>query len=397
MIFCRPASPCALFASRCLLLILLIASNLFDASTVHAHSPFDSNAHITVMEQNLEASLVVGTGLTEQLLKDSGVGPLPNTGVGMGTSLPLQVAPRLFEIEVAGTNLPASQLRVLSDGLEATFVVIYPRPPSDTFRVHATFARHLPASGFSALVVTDDQNRMLGSHIVRLGSEIANFTLPPLPGTTQEVAATGAAVEPVAPSAMTAATAPSTKTQPSAAEYFQMGVHHILTGYDHLLFLCALLVACQRVKPMLVIITCFTVAHSITLALAAMDVVAISPRIVEPLIAASIVIVGVENFRGKTDIKTRSAITFGFGLIHGFGFAGALRESGLSGGGLDLVAPLFTFNVGVECGQLAVAGVFLPLLFFARRVPSFERRGTPAISACVVALGGFWLIQRLFT
>src|SRR6185295_4944850 len=131
-----------------------------------------------------------------------------------------------------------------------------------------------------------------------------------------------------------------------------------LTGYDHLLFLGGLLIACRRFSTMAGIVTCFTIAHSITLALAALDVLAIPSRVVEPLIAASIVFVGIENLvRRGAEPKGRWALTFVFGLVHGFGFASVLRDLGVGRGGHGLLVPLFTFNLGVEVGQVAVAAI----------------------------------------
>lgn len=157
--------------------------------SVQAHAPFDSNARVTVLEQTIEATVTVGTGLTELLLKDSGVSSFPNQGVGMGTILPVELAGRFFEMEANDKNIPATQLRVLSDGLETLFVVTYPRPTSDAFRLRAQFARQLPASNLCALVVTDDNNQVLGSHIVKLGREVADFNLPKLSGAIAEVTA----------------------------------------------------------------------------------------------------------------------------------------------------------------------------------------------------------------
>src|SRR6187551_3651262 len=127
MIVCRTATRHALLPlSRWSFATMLMLGLILGSTPARAHSPFDSTAHVTVMEKNLEASLVVGSGLSEKLLRDSGVSAIPNTGVGMGTTLPIALATRLFEIEAAGTNLPATQVRVLSDGLESTFVVTYP-------------------------------------------------------------------------------------------------------------------------------------------------------------------------------------------------------------------------------------------------------------------------------
>ena len=145
---------------------------------------------------------------------------------------------------------------------------------------------------------------------------------------------------------------------------------------------------------MLAIITAFTLAHSLTLGLAAMDVVRMKSAVVEPLIAASIVFVGMENlFRKGTD-NGRWQIACAFGLIHGFGFAGALREAGLGVNGAPVLMPLFSFNLGVEIGQLAVAALLLPLLLVLRKSPAGERYAFPALSSLVVLAGGWWLLER---
>ena len=182
-------------------------------------------------------------------------------------------------------------------------------------------------------------------------------------------------------------------------EFLKLGLGHILCldAFDHLLFLLALLLGCQRLKPMLLVITGFTLAHSLTLALAALNVLTLSARVVEPLIAASIIIVAAENFRKSEQSWPRYALTAGFGLIHGFGFAGALRESGLAGTGWAIAKPLFAFNLGVELGQLAVAALVLPLLLGLNRWPWFARNGARVISALVILVAAFWLWERLTT
>jgi len=179
----------ALFPVARWLMLIAVGLKIFFASpTAHAHAPFDSNARVTVLEQTIEATVTVGTGLTELLLKDSDVNSFSNQGVGMGTILPVELAGRFFELEANDKKIAATQLRVLSDGLEALFVVTYPRPNTEAFRLRAQFARQLPASNFCALVVTDDNNQTLGSHVVKLGSETAEFTLPKLPGAIVEAA-----------------------------------------------------------------------------------------------------------------------------------------------------------------------------------------------------------------
>ncbi|HJY53723.1 MAG TPA: HupE/UreJ family protein [Candidatus Udaeobacter sp.] len=182
----------------------------------------------------------------------------------------------------------------------------------------------------------------------------------------------------------------------SFANFLSLGVKHILTGYDHLIFLFGLLLVARGFLSSLGIITSFTIAHSITLAVATLHVVQIPGRIVEPLIAASIVFVGVENLLRGDIPKARRMVAFGFGLIHGFGFASALREAGIGSGTGGIVLPLFSFNLGVELGQIMVAALVLPIIWKLRENPMFIARWAPACSAAVVLLGSFWFVQRVW-
>jgi len=186
------------------------------------------------------------------------------------------------------------------------------------------------------------------------------------------------------------------ETVRSFANFLSLGVKHILTGYDHLLFLLGLLLVARGFLPALGIITSFTIAHSITLAVATLHVVQIPSRIVEPLIAASIVFVGLENLLRGEIPKSRRLVTFGFGLIHGFGFASALREAGIGSDAGGIVLPLFSFNLGVELGQIIVAAAALPVIWKLRENPMFIVRWAPACSAAVVLLGSFWFVERVY-
>ena len=186
--------------------------------------------------------------------------------------------------------------------------------------------------------------------------------------------------------------APPQRTE-SFGGFFRLGIEHILTGYDHLLFLFALLLVGGRWRQLLAVVTAFTVAHSITLGLAALNVFTLSPRIVEPAIALSIAYVGVENFFVKTADR-RWLLTFPFGLIHGFGFAGALSEIALPRA--QVPSALLAFNLGVESGQLAVVAVVLPLILFLRKKTWFLDYGVKALSGLVVLAGVFWFFQRVF-
>lgn len=174
------------------------------------------------------------------------------------------------------------------------------------------------------------------------------------------------------------------------------GVHHIFIGPDHILFIIGLLLLGGKLGRLLKIVTAFTVAHSITLALAATGRVTPPAQFVEPLIALSIVYVGVENLlRGRQEHDRRVWIAAAFGLVHGFGFASVLRELGLPPGALAW--SLFAFNAGVEVGQMCIVLAVAPLLglLHARR-PTLALRAAMGASAVVIAAGTYWFVQRAF-
>jgi hydrogenase/urease accessory protein HupE len=177
-------------------------------------------------------------------------------------------------------------------------------------------------------------------------------------------------------------------------DFFVLGVEHILTGYDHLLFLLGLLVVGVSFASAAKTITSFTVAHSITLALATFEVIQLAPVIVEPLIAGSIAYVGVENIV-RRNLERRWPLTFAFGLIHGLGFATVLRELGVGASAAGALQPLVAFNVGVEAGQVAIAAGVLPVIFALGRRPRLTGYLRPATSVAAVALGTWWVIERV--
>ena len=192
-------------------------------------------------------------------------------------------------------------------------------------------------------------------------------------------------------------------------QYIIDGVWHIWIGYDHILFLLALLlpsVLLRRqgqwapaprvggaVKEVLKVVTAFTLAHSITLSLAVLGVISLPSRIVESAIAASVIFAALSNLRGAVELK-RWIMAFVFGLIHGFGFASVLVDLGLPTNALVLA--LVGFNVGVELGQLAIVALFLPLAFWLRGT-AFYRVGVLKGGSLIVALlASWWLVQRAF-
>jgi len=176
--------------------------------------------------------------------------------------------------------------------------------------------------------------------------------------------------------------------------FFRLGMAHILTGYDHLLFLTALLVPGGSLWALLKIVTAFTIAHSITLTLAVLGMLTISPRLVEPAIAASIAWVALENLRSDPAPSHRWLVSFGFGLMHGLGFASGLGPLELPPG--SLVLALGGFNLGVEVGQgLVVAGALPALLWLRSR--AWEPQLVRVVSVALAAVGVGWLIERLFS
>lgn len=175
-------------------------------------------------------------------------------------------------------------------------------------------------------------------------------------------------------------------------QYLVVGIEHIFLGYDHVAFLLGLLFV-RRFRDLLKVITAFTVAHTLTLALAALGIVALPGRLVESVIAASIVYVAAENIWRHTEGAHRWRIAFGFGLMHGFGFATVLRELGLPSEGL--VRSLLAFNLGVEFGQLAIAAACWPVLLWINRRP-WASRFRVGVSSLLLLFGAAWLLDRAF-
>jgi hypothetical protein len=249
------------------------------------------------------------------------------------------------------------------------------------------------------------------------------FKLPPLP------AAAATASETPAPPALTQATPDAAGRDADTASideaptssffgFVREGVHHILIGYDHILFLLSLLLPAVWIRSavtdprtglartrwvpsnnlklaltnVLKVVTAFTVAHSITLALSVLNIVDPPSRWVESIIAGSVVLAALNNIWPLIS-EARWKLTFVFGLVHGFGFASALKDAGLAKGAL--VGPLVGFNVGVEIGQLCIVAVVLPLAWSLRGTRTY--RGVFAAGSLAIAgVAGLWLVQRAF-
>lgn len=174
----------------------------------------------------------------------------------------------------------------------------------------------------------------------------------------------------------------------TAKQFVLLGLEHIITGFDHLAFLVVLVVASRGPWALVKVVTSFTVAHSITLALATLDFVVPPSVVTESLIALSIAYVAVENLL-KERMVERHLVTFAFGLVHGFGFSGVLRDMQLPTGGL--VVSLMSFNIGVELGQIAFVLLLYPFVVLAT---TKKPRAIPAVSAIVACLAVCWFVER---
>lgn len=177
-------------------------------------------------------------------------------------------------------------------------------------------------------------------------------------------------------------------------DFLVLGIEHILTGYDHLLFLLSLLIVTRSFWPAFKIITYFTIAHSITLALASLNLIDIPASIVEPLIAVTIIYVALENIVREGKPKGRQWLTFFFGLVHGFGFAAVLREMSISSYETGILVPLFSFNLGVELGQITVTILVLPIIWWLHKQAKIEAKLTLVCSLLIALAGSYWLIER---
>lgn len=181
-----------------------------------------------------------------------------------------------------------------------------------------------------------------------------------------------------------------------ALRFVVLGFEHITEGLDHLLFLFCLVIPVRRIRPLIIVVTAFTLAHSVTLIASAAGLAPDRlwfPPLVEALIAASIVYMAFENIVGTATLRHRWITAFAFGLIHGFGLSFALRER-LQLAGSHLISSLLSFNLGVELGQLTILVLLVPVLNLLFRYVVAERMGTIILSALIAHTGWHWMIER---
>ncbi|WP_342431030.1 HupE/UreJ family protein [Neobacillus sp. FSL H8-0543] len=177
-------------------------------------------------------------------------------------------------------------------------------------------------------------------------------------------------------------------------QFIVLGLEHIFTGYDHILFVISLLIGAKTIRHIFTLVTAFTIAHSITLALATFEIILLPSRFVESAIALSIVYIALINIFNK-DSKHQPWLAFGFGLIHGFGFAGILSEMKLDTN--HMATSLFSFNIGIEIGQLIIVSIAFPIILWIKKITIKPIKWViPSTSVAILAFGLVWFIQRAF-
>ena len=342
-----------------------------------AHEPGLSSATFKVMTNGIDATLTFAVADIE------GVLPMDNDLDGKISKLEFAyartrlaiLASEALALSLNGSNLiPTEPNLLLDEKNNVDMEIFFPCAPAGVLRIQSKILSGMPSAHRQFATVENPKSSRLAERLLSAGNDTleARISATDNPGSSPEPIPT------------------------SFGEFLVLGIKHILTGYDHLLFLFGLLVVSTRFIDSLKIITCFTIAHSITLAVATFNLVDIPSRVVEPAIAASIVYVGAENlWRGGKPPKGRWILTFAFGLIHGFGFASVLREMGIASGHGSIAVPLVSFNLGVEAGQIMVAAVVLPVIWWLRNHKAFVQRGVPACSLIVALAGAYWLVDRV--
>jgi hydrogenase/urease accessory protein HupE len=324
--------------------IILCLLCLFAASSVLAHDPGLSAVEVRVLPDRIAAEISFAPLDWERIQ---------------------QLRPNLLTIYAAQRKLELRSFSAKpSDSNSVHLLLEFSGSNANELRINAPVLAKLPRGHKQFCSVYDRENKLLSERM--LSAESTDLTI-------------------------NVHTAPATDI--SFLRFLVIGIEHILTGYDHLAFLLALLLAGGSLRSNVKIITSFTVAHSLTLALATFALVNISPAIVEPVIAASVAFVGIENLIRRR-LAARWLVTFGFGLVHGLGFASALRDLGIGGLGARAAVPLLSFNLGVELTQIAIAALVLPLVWRLEQRPAFALKHVPALSLLITFAGVYWFVSR---
>jgi hypothetical protein len=299
-----------------------------------------------------------------------------------------------IEIYEGDTRLPkprvvATQLSLVSDRSFATFeqALAHVNGPPLAEDVNVSWSQTLVDVLFEYPIQSDTARFSIHPGLARLGLRVATVLryLPP-----------GGAVRGLEFTGDPGLVRLDPAWHQAAWQFVKMGFFHILDGTDHLLFLFCLVIPFRRFRALVPVVTAFTAAHSITLIASAYNLAPDAlwfPPLIETLIAASIVYMALENIAGAGSVQRRWMVAFGFGLVHGFGFSFALRET-LQFAGSYLLTSLLSFNVGVELGQLLVLAILIPVLELFFRKAVTERMGTIILSALVAHTGWHWMMER---
>jgi hydrogenase/urease accessory protein HupE len=351
-------------------LIAVVASLLAGSAPAHAHWADLSVAEIVVRETMAQVTLVFPTALVREA-DDNRDGELSAYEVrahkasleaALGSKIGLSdgATAGVIAIEPAQIAVSARTLK-LNPRTHSTVRLIYTWPqPIRTMQIR--YALFLPGVQTASCLATILHHGQVRSVVFRPEAQEFGFTLG------------GRAL------------------WREASSFILLGIEHILTGYDHMLFLISLLMLGGGLRYLIKVVSAFTIAHSVTLTLAVLNVISLPPRWVESAIALSIVYVAAENlWRKHRAVRSRWVITFAFGLIHGLGFASILKEIAIPQSNLAL--SLVTFNLGVEVGQIAVVATAFALLQIVRAGPR-EMTFRRFVSAGAVTCGLIWFVQR---
>ena len=355
---------------------LIIAFFSFSA-LAWAHDPGLSSARFALYPDGIELVITFSAVDARWLMAEEADHSFPGPNEEFTRAALIRRATTLWHLSAASSELsPLSTSVEFAPGGNVVYTQRYALPRIDALRFDSGIFDLLPPGHRQHVTVLESKDHILLAKLLSPAEAGFDVLLPPTGINSERVVQTG-------------------DRTVSFGRFFGLGIEHILTGYDHLLFLFAFLITARGIRAVLKIVTSFTAAHSITLALSALNVVSVPSNWVEPLIAATIVFVALQNLLKREHTAERVGLTFAFGLVHGFGFASVLRDMGISSLGTSAWRALAGFNAGVELGQIAVAAVVFPLLWYLRSLKSYERSLAPAASALIALAGAYWLVQRI--
>jgi hydrogenase/urease accessory protein HupE len=336
-----------------------------------AHEPFEITATARIFPNQISINLLITDTTAAKLCLPDTVSKLHDSELEQFYVEIEQCVATMLALKMGETLLTPARLEIkLTEEKDLDATIYYPPAQASELLIEATYLTRLDENYGSTITATN-QHEFLAQKFL----QGENRTLLLKLGNNQDVS----------------------PQRESFGSFVLLGIEHIVLGFDHLLFLAGLLVLGRQWKYLIAVITAFTIAHSITLVLSALGLIYLQGSLVEACIAASIVYVAIENLwliYKNQQPKWRWLLAFLFGLLHGFGFAGALRETGIISGE-NLLIPLVGFNIGVELGQLAITALLLPP-FLVILKNQLMRRWLPSSISCVVGIFGlYWLVDRV--